>query len=844
MINQELVNDLIQDNPNSSFKQALQHVLVIEDEKGKRVLSLQSVTFSIGRDSSSSIVVHSSRVSRQHAILLRITTPGNTNHQFRIIDGNLQGRRSTNGFTVNGIPCISHDLQHGDRIVFSGEVNAWYYTAFNSTDIEFLSNCENEDLSGFLSTLYNPFSTLNGCSPEEQQASNEVSITRLASIPELFIHPIIEINLSGDITYLNPAAADLFPDLPLLKAKHPVIENIIDRAVAAPVQHFVREIEINTKVYEQSVHSITESDLIRMYLVEITERKEAEQALRQVHDDLELRVKERTFDLQLSNQKLQAEIAERMNAQEEVHFLQQITQEISVAQDLSSALKVALKLICEATGWDFGESWIPSYSGEYLEYGAVWHQEVAELDALVRYSQTTTFAPQEGLPGRVWQTQKPEWLYEISHQPKSIFLRSDQTAQSQLTTGFGIPVTDNQQVVAVLVFFMAHLSGNQLRQVQLVSAAAQQVGSLIRRKKTEGALRSSLATNTALLKALPDWMFRISLSGIVVNSKAAKNCVLPFTSENFLGKNLQELLSETAARQIMAAIAQAKLTKNLEVVEYQLDIAGEAYEFEARFSLSEKDEIIAIIRDITERKKTEANIQSALNREKELNELKTRFVSMTSHEFRTPLATILASAELLEHYRHKWSEEKNLTHLQRIQSSTTHMTDLLNDVLLIGTAEAGKLEFSPLEINLVKFCQDLTEEIQLSTRTHRIHFEAACNPLIILSDQKLLRQIFYNLLSNAIKYSPGKENIYLTIICEGEEAVISIRDEGIGISENDILKVFNSFDRGSNVGNISGTGLGLPIVKKALDMHGGTITLNSELNQGSIFTLTLPLARC
>jgi signal transduction histidine kinase len=293
----------------------------------------------------------------------------------------------------------------------------------------------------------------------------------------------------------------------------------------------------------------------------------------------------------------------------------------------------------------------------------------------------------------------------------------------------------------------------------------------------------------------------------------------------------------------MVAIARAEQTKNLEVVEYQLDLAGELYEFEARVSSVEKDEAIAIVRDITERKKAEAKIQSALEREKELNELKTRFVSMASHEFRTPLATIFSSSELLEHYRHKWSEEKSLSHLHRIQSSTMHMTDLLNDVLLIGTAEAGKLEFKPVAVDLVSFCQDLVEEMQLSTPTHTLWFKADCPSSIVQSDQKLLRQIFYNLLSNAIKYSPGKENIYLSIGCDREEVIINLEDEGIGIPEEDIPKIFTAFDRASNIGNISGTGLGLPIVKKALEMHGGKISLSSELNKGSKFTINFPLAK-
>lgn len=142
----------------------------------------------------------------------------------------------------------------------------------------------------------------------------------------------------------------------------------------------------------------------------------------------------------------------------------------------------------------------------------------------------------------------------------------------------------------------------------------------------------------------------------------------------------------------------------------------------------------------------EQDIINALAKEKELSELKSRFVAMTSHEFRTPLATILSSAELLEHYSHKWSEEKKLNHIQRIQLSVKHMTELLNDVLLIGKAEAGKLEFNPVQLDIAQFCAQLVEEIQITTDTHTIVFNTEAESILACMDEKLLRHIFSNLL--------------------------------------------------------------------------------------------------
>jgi signal transduction histidine kinase len=204
------------------------------------------------------------------------------------------------------------------------------------------------------------------------------------------------------------------------------------------------------------------------------------------------------------------------------------------------------------------------------------------------------------------------------------------------------------------------------------------------------------------------------------------------------------------------------------------------------------------------------------------------------------LATILSSTELIEHYSHKWSEEKKLTHLQRIQASVKQMTGLLNDVLLIGKAEAGKLEFNPTSLDVTKFCQELVEEMEL-TVSNRISFCSQAQCLTACMDEKLLRHILSNLLSNAIKYSPQGGTVHFELICEQDKAVFQIRDEGIGIPVADQEQLFISFHRASNVGTISGTGLGLAIVKKSVDLHGGKIAVMSEVNAGTTFTVTIPL---
>lgn len=253
-------------------------------------------------------------------------------------------------------------------------------------------------------------------------------------------------------------------------------------------------------------------------------------------------------------------------------------------------------------------------------------------------------------------------------------------------------------------------------------------------------------------------------------------------------------------------------------------------------------EIVGFLTDITQRKQLEEDLKIALDKEKELNELKSRFVSMTSHEFRTPLSTILSSSELLEHYRHKWTLEKQTSHLHRIQSSVQHLTRLLNDILTISKAEAGKFDFKPSFINFVDYFYNLVEETQINAcETHTIDFICECKLTEAYMDRNLLEHIFSNLLSNAIKYSPKNSTIKFTITTSNHEAIFVIQDQGIGIPKEDLPHLFDSFHRATNVGNIQGTGLGLSIVKKCVDIHQGTIKIDSKLEIGTIFTITLPL---
>jgi PAS domain S-box-containing protein len=248
-----------------------------------------------------------------------------------------------------------------------------------------------------------------------------------------------------------------------------------------------------------------------------------------------------------------------------------------------------------------------------------------------------------------------------------------------------------------------------------------------------------------------------------------------------------------------------------------------------------------VIHDVTMRKQAEIEIRNALAQEKELNELKSRFISMTSHEFRTPLSTILSSAELLEYYADKLPPAEKSELFRQIGTATKRMTELLEDVLAIEKAESGKLQFNPATLDLEKFCQNLVAEMQLTAgNNHQIFFTNFGDCKNVFMDEKLLTHILSNLLSNAMKYSPQGGIVKFDLDCNDREAIFQIQDSGIGIPLEDQAKLFESFHRARNVGNISGTGLGLFIVKTMVDLHKGKISVNSQVGFGTTFTAIVP----
>jgi signal transduction histidine kinase len=252
--------------------------------------------------------------------------------------------------------------------------------------------------------------------------------------------------------------------------------------------------------------------------------------------------------------------------------------------------------------------------------------------------------------------------------------------------------------------------------------------------------------------------------------------------------------------------------------------------------------IQAVVNDISERKRAEAELLKALAREKELGQLKGNFISMVSHEFRTPLGVIMSSAEILESYLEQLAPEERHEHLQSIHKNTRRMAELMEEVLLLGMAEAGKMDFKPEPIDFEIFCRRLTDELLSATdRKCAVQFQSHLLSGKALADERLLRHIFTNLLTNAVKYSQPNSVVLFKAEREGSDVVCHVVDQGIGIPEQDQEWLFKAFHRGRNVGNLPGTGLGLVIVKRCVELHGGQIKVESTVGKGTTVTVRFPV---
>lgn len=369
-------------------------------------------------------------------------------------------------------------------------------------------------------------------------------------------------------------------------------------------------------------------------------------------------------------------------------------------------------------------------------------------------------------------------------------------------------------------------------------------------------LEERVARRTAQLQASKDQIEAIlqnSLDGILLidrdlrirQANPAVSRLLSVKLDNQEVVNLLDLLLPVDAERIKASIELAVADQVVQPVEIQAaQVDGELIDMEFKFGYIPGDGLVSTIHDITTRKQAEAALKDALSKEKELAEAKSRFVTVTSHEFRNPLAAILTAADTLLNYRDRLTATQIDERLHRIRRTVLHMADIMEDILQLGRLQSERGHIQATMTDLDALVRSVIDElVHTAHGQDRIEYASSTAPLEVECDPRVLKQVISNLIANALKYSPPDKQAYVSLRLAGDRIVLTIRDEGIGIPKADLPRLFEPFHRAANTGQIGGTGLGLSITKQIVDMHHGEITVESEEMHGTTFTVTLPITQ-
>jgi len=332
----------------------------------------------------------------------------------------------------------------------------------------------------------------------------------------------------------------------------------------------------------------------------------------------------------------------------------------------------------------------------------------------------------------------------------------------------------------------------------------------------------------------------------LIEEAMAKGHEGPFiilTGQNDLEVDTNAMQAGAADYLVKSTITALPLERSIRYSMQQSKNMHEIKDLNIQLEKRVRDRTFVLEQAMNELEKSRAELTIALNREKEVNEMKSRFVSMASHEFRTPLATILSSLALISKYAAAGEHTKEKKHIERIKASVHGLADLLNDFLSVSKLEEGKVQGSAERFQITDLVAEVIEEMQTVAKQGQVLNFKHIGPGEVILDKKILRHILLNLVSNAIKFSPQNAEVFVNTRVLNNEFTLRVEDSGIGISEEDQKHLFERFFRGGNATNIQGTGLGLSIVANYLKMLGGEISLRSALQNGSVFEVRIPFGQ-
>jgi PAS domain S-box-containing protein len=532
---------------------------------------------------------------------------------------------------------------------------------------------------------------------------------------------------------------------------------------------------------------------------DITEKEQTRTELNRLNETLDRMVRIRTGALEAANRELAAEIGRREVLED---FSKQLSQIIWETPDVVA--------ICAPDG----RLEFLNKAGRAL-FGLKEDQAITHLDLYSAYSE-------EGRE-RVRSTVMPLVLREGIWRGESEFRRPD---------GSQIPISQVllcQKDAAGDVLFFACIARDISNQ-----------------KHVEQELRQSRERYRTLAEAAHDFIFMVSPDGVMEYANNFSCQLLGFSPEAVAGTPVDGFFPPDFAANHLHLIRDVQDVDRPVYTEGPFQLDGQVFWLGTWLVPIHSDQgalvsILGISRDITEQKKTDEALQRALQNERRLSEMRSSFFSMTSHQFRTPLNTILLSTQMLQKYGARLDETKRTEQLSRIQEAALRLNAMLEDILLIGRAESGRYVVAPKLFDLVSYCRETINEIAANDQdAHPFHFSPEAEPMPVFLDTEVLHRLLDNLFSNAVKYSPAGAPVTVRVRKDSELVVLEVTDQGIGIPERDMKFLFQPFQRGSNAVDFPGSGIGLTIIQKSVELLGGSISVKSVEGQGSTFLVRFP----
>lgn len=539
-------------------------------------------------------------------------------------------------------------------------------------------------------------------------------------------------------------------------------------------------------------------------------------ALAQSFNDMAGRVAERDAALRSEKATLEQRVAERLRP---LKLSAEVAVALNETNELQRVLQRCAEILVQHVDAAFARVWTLSGDQQTLEL-------MASAGLYTRLDGAHSRVPVGQLKiGLIAQEKMPHLTNDVPHDPR--VSNQDWARREGMVAFAGYPLLLEGRVLGVVALFARRPLGEDT--LQELGVMAHSLASGIERKRAETRLRDSEQRFSKVFQASPTSILLSRLAdGVVVTANEAFLQTAGYNSHEVVGRTVMSLnlYADPAQRDEYLHLLRTNgsvrdreqflRTRTGEI--RTILVSGELLELEGQSHL------LTVGLDITARKRAEIELLKTIERERELGELKTRFVSMVSHEFRTPLEVIVSSADILERYLDRLPVAERVEHVAAIQHSVKRMSGMMEDVLLLGRFESDRQQFSPDDLHLTAFCRRLADEMRSAT-AGKCPIELHIDDTLPLAraDEKLLRHILTNLLSNAVKYSPAGVSVQFGLTREGGDAVFRISDNGLGIPAADQAHLFETFHRGRNTAHIPGTGLGLVIVKRSVELHGGRI---------------------